>query len=517
MIMNAKRVLAAIRLSKDSDESTSVEGQREAIGTWAAASGYVFVAEAVDVDVSGGTPSLERPELAKQLRDLGAFDIVAGIKIDRLSRDTGDFLAFAKFLNDQGKWLASTGEGICLKGDGSAADTMTATVLAAAATMERQRIAERCKDSRARLLKVGRWGGGVPPFGYAIYDTGKGKTLVQDPVRARYAEAMAERAIDGHSNGRIARWLNSEGVKTQRGHRWEPETVGQVLRGHSLAGYAVRYPRRLKDGKRIRAGMAQRVRDDDGADVMITSEPVLTDEQWRLLQEALDSRGQKRAPRRLGAHQLLRVAYCRACSVQPGKVKASSLRPDGTFDMPAPGKLVPMYGHRDQGSSRQAIYRCQSCGYSAPKAALEDTVEAILMHAVGDRPLPRRVEIPAVSHTAELAELEGKIADLDEQYQADALPARTYARMMTKLEARREELAALPQRAAEVRYEHDDDSPTVRDHWASLTSEDRGAFLRAWGVQIFADRAGCTTKLGWENAEETGSEMAEAFGLTDAA
>jgi hypothetical protein len=144
-------------------------------------------------------------------------------------------------------------------------------------------------------------------------------------------------------------------------------------------------------------------------------------------------------------------------------------------------------------------------------------VEAVLMVGVGDKPLPRRVEIPAVSHTQELDELNRKITDLDEQFQSDALPAKTYARMMTKLEARRDELAALPQRAAEVRYEHDDDSPTVRAHWASLTSEDRGAFLRAWGVQIFADRAGCVVALGWENPDGTGSEMAKAFGMVDVA
>jgi hypothetical protein len=53
-----------------------------------------------------------------------------------------------------------------------------------------------------------------------------------------------------------------------------------------------------------------------------------------------------------------------------------------------------------------------------PQAVLEAKVEAMLMGGVGDKPL-----------------------------------------------ARRDELAALPQREAQVTYEHDDDSPTVRDHW----------------------------------------------------
>ena len=164
----SKRVLGALRLSRDQDESTSIEGQREQIERWAAARGYAVTAWAEDVDVSGGVPSLDRPDLKRKLADPASFDIVAGIKIDRLSRDTADFLSFAGWLNQRGKWLVSTGESICLKGDGSASDMANATVLAAFATMERQRMAERARDSRARLARAGRWGGGVAPFGYMI-------------------------------------------------------------------------------------------------------------------------------------------------------------------------------------------------------------------------------------------------------------------------------------------------------------------------------------------------------------
>ena len=152
------------------------------------------------------------------------------------------------------------------------------------------------------------------------------------------------------------------------------------------------------------------------------------------------------------------------------------------------------------------------------KVEVEARLEGILLEALGDKPLPRRVEVPAVSHTAELAELNAKITDLDEQFAEGNVPASSYARMMTRLETRRDELAALPQREARVTYEHDDNSPTVRDHWASLTSEDRGAFLRTWGVQIFVDRAASgriryRVGAGWESPDGMGSEMAEAFGL----
>lgn len=53
-----------------------------------------------------------------------------------------------------------------------------------------------------------------------------------------------------------------------------------------------------------------------------------------------------------------------------------------------------------------------------------------------------------MSHTAELAELDAKITDLDEQFAEGNVPASAYGRMMTRLGARRDELAALPQREA---------------------------------------------------------------------
>jgi site-specific DNA recombinase len=517
-----KRVLAAVRLSRDSDESTSVEGQRDTIARWARASGYTVTLVAVDTDVSGATPSLDRPDLARNLADLGAFDIVAGIKIDRVSRDTLDFLSFARWLNSHGKWLVSTGENVCLKGDGDAASEFQATILAGAATMERQRIAERCRDSRARLARAGRWAGGTPPFGYDIRDTGQGKVLVQDPVTARYAREMAQRAIDGHSNGSIARWLNASYVPTQRGSWWKPATVGTVLRGHSLPGYAARYPRTTVNGKRVRAtgAVAQRVRTDDGEDVMVTDEPILTDETWRQVQAALDSRGQQRATRTVAGHTLLRVAYCGTCSTRPPKGAII----DGRMVITGgPEKLVPMYGHRGQGRNKtRDLYRCHECSRRIRREVLEGQVEQALLDSIGDRALPRRVVIPAISHTRELAELDAKIADLDEQFQQGTVPARSYGRMMTALEKRRDELSALPQRESQVVYEPT--SQTMREHWDSLDTTERGAFLRSWGVRIFSnitirnrkdgsEHSGYMVQMGWERPGHDGERMAEAFGL----
>ena len=307
---------------------------------------------------------------------------------------------------------------------------------------------------------------------------------------------MAERSIAGHSNGKIAAWLNSEKIPTSRGCTWKPETVGTVLRGHALAGYAMR--------------KGSRVRDDDGGDVLITADPILDDETWRKVQAALDSRKQKRAERK-GGHMLLRVAYCRKCSdYVPAKWRMVNGEPVVTE---ATGKNVPMYGHLGQGRNRtRDIYRCQQCGYSVSKSKLESTLEKLIMHAVGNKPLPRKVVIPAISHTAELATLDAKIADIERLIESDEMPARSGARMLTRLEAERDRLTALPQRAERIVYEPTDQ--TVAEHWATLDTEGRGRFLRKWGATIHADRDGFTARGGWEYFDPAaGNAMAEAFGI----
>ena len=57
---------------------------------------------------------------------------------------------------------------------------------------------------------------------------------------------MALDAIAGSSNGKIARWLNAEGISTVKGCKWAPEVVGELLRDPALADYAT------LDGERSR-------------------------------------------------------------------------------------------------------------------------------------------------------------------------------------------------------------------------------------------------------------------------
>lgn len=389
-----------------------------------------------DTDVSARKVApARRPHLRHWLTDpekLAAWDILVCSKQDRLFRSVADLGPLTAWCLENDKAWASVAENTDLS---TPAGRAMAHVLATFAEFEADRIGERCRESADRLAQAGRWRGGRIPYGYAPRDTGNGWTLVLDETQAATLRAMAEQAIAGWSNGQIARWLKEQQIPSPHGRdEWQIDIVRVKLRSPSLAGWSVR------NGKVVR--------DDDGNPVMITSTPVLDGDTWNKLQDALDSRKQNHGER-VGGHMLLRVSYCGRCSTRPvmGKLE------DGTPVPPPPEKLVPMYGHSNRGKRAvSSNYRCQQRGLWVLMAKLEARVEQAVLDSIGDKRLPRKVVIPAVSHTAELAGAERRIAEIDGAYDAGDLPMAAYARQMKKWEATRERLAALPQREAQVRY-----------------------------------------------------------------
>lgn len=482
-------VLAALRLSRDQAGSTSIEGQREAIIRWAAANGHKVTAESVDVDVSGSVPARERPDLARALAASDAR-IVAGIKIDRISRDTADFLAFARWLNSQGKILVSTGEGIWLDGSGSAADTFTATMLASVATMERHRMSERAKDSRTRLAVRGRWPGGRVPFGYRPVKDAAGWTLAPDPVAAPLVREVAAKIIGGMSASAVCKELTDEKIPVPSGamhcsscrkpvressgtwqHKdgkplcagaevvpafWRSDVLIRIMRSPVLQGYVV------ADGEIVTG--------DDG--MPVRRKPVLSDDVWNTVQKVLDSGSQRKSGRRSDASPLLHVAICGLCS--------STL-------------------YLNQRKSRtRGHYVCgsvvQQTGCTSPSARadhLHVAVERALLDALADVPMREKVTEPGQDHSDELADAEKALAHNDERYAAGKISDERHGALAAILEKKRHELAALPSKPGRSYWR--ETGETFGQHWQSMTIQERRVFLVSAGVRVRVFRAGSWT------------------------
>ena len=116
-----------------------------------------------DEGFSGG--NINRPAFKRmmQLARHKQFDIVTCYKIDRISRNTLDFLTIFENLKEYDIKLVSITEGF---DPSTPAGKMMMSMISSMAEMERMNIAQRVKDNMIGLAKLGRWSGGTPPTGY---------------------------------------------------------------------------------------------------------------------------------------------------------------------------------------------------------------------------------------------------------------------------------------------------------------------------------------------------------------
>lgn len=117
-----------------------------------------------DEGFSGG--NLERPRFKQMMKDARAkkFSAVICYRLDRISRNIGDFASLIEELRDLGISFVSIKEQFDTSSPMGRAMMYIASVFS---QLERETIAERIRDNMHELAKTGRWLGGVTPTGYA--------------------------------------------------------------------------------------------------------------------------------------------------------------------------------------------------------------------------------------------------------------------------------------------------------------------------------------------------------------
>lgn len=206
------RAAIYLRLSKATEESTSLEGQQKACQAFCEARDWSCEDVFEDVDVSGFT-DVARPGRDALMADLDLFDYVVVYRLDRLARSVADSVAIMKRCEASGAALVSVTEALDMS---SPAGKAMAQVIAVFAELESATISARVVASQRRLTELGRWRGGRRPYGYRPIDNpdGPGKILVVDQAEAEVVRRMAKAVLRGESLNAIMRWLNEDGVPT---------------------------------------------------------------------------------------------------------------------------------------------------------------------------------------------------------------------------------------------------------------------------------------------------------------
>ena len=231
-----------------------------------------------------------------------------------------------------------------------------------------KRKSESVKSGKRREANRGRWPGGPTPDGLLAEQYIEAERLrhrlVEDRTRSPLVRRIFQDFDAGHSLNVIARALNRDRYRTQRGREWQQRRIKSMLRNPVYAGRVVY--------KRHAGGVEVR----EATNVQAIVSPDLFDRvQARMAKEAAD-RGGRRPSERRGTLALHRLAVCNRCDRPMQTVTNAWQRKDG---------------------SQKRKYRCAGKRYDACDAPQVDA---------------RRIDAAVVAH------LEHLFIDL-ERWQAD--------------------------------------------------------------------------------------------------
>ncbi|WP_158610180.1 recombinase family protein [Micromonospora globbae] len=489
------RGLGVIRLSKHSlnpdDPSTSPERQKERIEGIAQAKGITIVGWAEDLNVSAKVAPWDRPELGKWLREPESWDALLMWKTDRLVRSTRDFVNLISWVRgeatdaplprvDRPKTIITADGDLDLS---SPMGRAVATIIAAINQAELEVIRDRTQDGRKALRQGGRWPGGTVPYGWKPQRLSEGGwKLVLSDETAPIVRDIISRVIDGEAQSAIAVDLNQKGilcplnharmVKIQAGEPskpvnpekvWTHPTITKILRNPLLIGRMTHNGEVVKSTDRLPIEYA---------------EPMIDQKTWNLLQETLDGKAKPQDRTRTQTPSLLlNVAKCWACEsdmyIRTQRVKGKDYR-----YYICSGKTHP----------KDPAKKCSAKNIRAD--LLDETFESLLMYRLGDLEIMRQEKIPAVDHTAEIADIDTALMELAEDranglYRDSGGPAR-YASIVNRLLDRKSQLEAMPVTEASTRLVGT--GVTYRQDWQAKDNTQRRLMLLRSDISCYVLR-----------------------------
>ena len=469
------KLLAVVRLSRDSDETTSPERQLAAIQRYAAQDGHTVIGVAEDLDVSGGVSPFKRPQLGAWLQRPGEWDGLICSRLDRLSRSTLDFLELHRWLEERSKILIAIDVRIDMSTPMGRAFAQVGVVFA---ELELATIRARALDAYRVKQQSGTYPGGSVPFGYrAVPAEGKGWRFETDPEFAPVVAEMADRVLNGESLTGIARWLNEAGVPTSRNAQrrragkpvrksgWTPHIVGKVLRSPAVAGMTPR------EGEPLPG--------PDGLPVQ-RCPGIITWQQWRQLRTVLAERATA-GPGEPAPLVGIMACVCGGAMYQQGKTI---------------------------GSKRYRYYQCgvmhadrKQCRARMVRAEIaEELLETALLDALGELPMLEKVLPPGPDTAEERDRITEAMSALEDEFVGGQVAAELFARVTKRLEIMLADLPA-PSRPGWI-----ETGETFSDWWAGKSWQDRRDSLRRYGVTVKAYRTDHPHPAGLRHYHPAGDE-----------
>lgn len=265
-----------IRVSTDDQAELSPDSQLEEIEKYARREGYVLLRDQIYIDAGiSGKRAESRPEFMRMVAAAKEkdcpFSVILLWKYSRFARNQEESIFYKSILRSKcGVDVVSITEPLIAGPFGS----LIERIIEWMDEFYSIRLSQEVKRSMSVNAQRGKLQC-TPSFGYRVEDGG----LVPEPEEAELVRRIFDSFLAGKGLYPIAKELNSLGVRTHRGNRFENRTVEYILRNPVYIG-------------KLRWNPAGRTRRDFFNENLIIAdsahEPLISQETWEAAQRRLD-------------------------------------------------------------------------------------------------------------------------------------------------------------------------------------------------------------------------------------
>jgi DNA invertase Pin-like site-specific DNA recombinase len=218
-----------VSTTEQAKEGYSLGAQLERLRNYCKAREWEVAKEYIDDGHSGR--SIKRPAYQKMMEDKDDWDMILVVKMDRIHRNSKNFMEMMDNLRKWKKEFSSMQESL---------DTSTAMgrfvvdIIQRIAQLESEQIGERVYvGMKQKASTEGGILGFAHPFGYD-YSNGELRINTEESEVVRL---IFEMYLQGQGTPSIAEELDRLEYKTKRGGVWSARTIGKILKNPVYCGY----------------------------------------------------------------------------------------------------------------------------------------------------------------------------------------------------------------------------------------------------------------------------------------
>ncbi len=265
------RAAIYVRVSTEEQaaEGYSIDAQKELLQDYCLVEGWDVAGVYEDDGYSGRND--KRPAYRKMMSEMDDWDLILVIKMDRIHRNSRNFMNMMEVLDRHGKMFVSQSESLDTS---NALGRFVVDMIQRLAQLESEQIGERTHmgmREKAETLDGATEGkrtmGFTPPYGYRLEDG----ALKEDEDELPVVRRMFSEYAEGRTVDEICWSLNREGTLTRRGNPWNKRNMSTILHNPVYAGYMrwedvlIRHPAAIavssEEFNAVQERMASRVRD----------------------------------------------------------------------------------------------------------------------------------------------------------------------------------------------------------------------------------------------------------------